>query len=272
MREVTAMTAPQTDRSPADERFVFVPLTIRREHWDWPPDEHAAWLDLYLASYEVDGIFDSLDVARAYLGPRAVGLDGLIARGSFIEVDGTWRLVDYWLRYNGRRPRHYRSLDEHLAAAATKAARGEPLSGIERWARWKARSQGADLPDLRKHRGRTDGEGDVKEDVDGENEKEVEVDTANVGPTLGRLQTLSGPDHVALQMRKARAHIDLFKEGPAVPRTVWCQDFSRHQLQHRQQPDGTWFCSACVLDPDHAEPQAEGMAADWAFESPAGGA
>ena len=91
-----------------------MPLRLRREHRDWTNAEHAAWLDLFLASFEVEGRFDSLDVARAYLGPRAAALDALLSRGAFIEFQGTWSLSDYLELYDGRRPRHYRTLAQRL--------------------------------------------------------------------------------------------------------------------------------------------------------------
>jgi hypothetical protein len=37
----------------SEDRFIFVPLRLRREHRDWPNAEHAAWFDLFLASFEV---------------------------------------------------------------------------------------------------------------------------------------------------------------------------------------------------------------------------
>jgi hypothetical protein len=131
-------------------RFVTVPLRVRREHRNWSAAEHAAWLDLLCASYEVGGYFDSPDVARAFLGSRAGALDALIARRAFVEIDGDWLLVDYHVLYDERRlPRRLRTIDEHLATAEQKIANGVALSPIERWARWKARRDGAVLPDPR---------------------------------------------------------------------------------------------------------------------------
>ena len=123
------------------ERFASIPTAIRREQRDWSNAEHSAWLDLFLASLELEGTFDSLEVARAYLGSRAGALDRLIARGAFIEVDGVWLLTDYLELYDGRRPRHYRTLAQRVADADAREARGEALLPIERWARWGAREK-----------------------------------------------------------------------------------------------------------------------------------
>jgi hypothetical protein len=242
-----------------------VPLSVRRAHRDWPAAEVCAWMDLFLASYEVDGVFDSIEVARAYLGTHADGVDGLIERGAFIEVDGTWQLTDYAQRYDGRRPRHHRSLEEHLASAAAKVARGEALSGSERWARWKARSQGRDLPDLR----RRSGAGGRQES---EVETEEEIDSANVGPTLGAPRSVSDPTPTAMALKTARSFIRIFKDEGAAARTEWCEDYREHQFQHRQSSDGSWRCLACALDPDHADPQRDAAARDWALENPGGAA
>lgn len=164
----SADTAPEY--STRSDRFVFVPLRFRREHRDWSNAEHAAWLDLFLASFEVEGTFDSPEVARAYLGPRAAALDALIARDEFVEQDdGTWILADYLEMYDRRRPRHYKTLAERLADADAKQARGEPLEPIERWARWKARQKAK----------RAESESEQEE-----GSKDKERDTANVGPTL----------------------------------------------------------------------------------------
>ncbi len=47
--------------------------------------------------------------------------------------------------------------------------------------------------------------------------------------------------------------------------TVVCQDYSAHQLSHRKVGDA-WRCDICATDPDHSEPVAERVAADWAFD------
>lgn len=155
-----------------EDRFVFVPLRFRREHREWSNAEHAAWVDLLLASLEVEGRFDSLEVARAYLGPRAAALDALIARGAFAEFEGAWSLSDYHELYDGRRPRHYKTLAQRLADADAREARGEPLLPIERWARWRQRQKAKAAGSVTE----TEGEG--------EGDKDKERDSANVGPTL----------------------------------------------------------------------------------------
>lgn len=85
-----------TTRPRREERFVKLLTGVRRAHRDWSNAEHAAWLDLLLACYELDGRFESLEVARAFLGGRAGALDALVARGELIETDsGEW-LVAYY--------------------------------------------------------------------------------------------------------------------------------------------------------------------------------
>lgn len=164
-----------TDSTTRSDRFVFVPLRFRREHREWSNAEHAAWFDLFLASFEVEGTFDSPEVARAYLGPRAAALDALMARDEFVEQDdGTWILADYLELYDRRRPRHYKTLAERLADADAKQARGEPLEPIERWARWKARQKAK--------RAETESERE-------EGSKDKELDRANVEPTLANEPT-----------------------------------------------------------------------------------
>lgn len=173
---MTTDTPAPTDRR---DRFVFVPLRLRRDHRDWSNAEHAAWFDLFLASFEVEGRFDSIDVARAYLGPREAALDALISRGAFVELDGTWSLTDYLELYDGRRPRHYKTLAQRLADADAKQARGEPLEPIERWARWKDRQNAK----------RSEPESEK-----GKGSKEGERDTANVDPTLANADRLPDPN------------------------------------------------------------------------------
>jgi hypothetical protein len=189
-------TAHHTESiSPHADRFVFLPLRFRREHRDWSDAEHAAWLDLFLASIEVDGTFDSVDVARAYLGPRGDALDALIARGAIVEVDGTWALADFLELYDGRRPRHYKTLAQRLADADAKQARGEPLLSIERWARWKARQKARAV--------QPDEEGGLGS---------KELDRANVGQTLAN----DGSDPIPLEGNL----YEVFEQRTGLPATI----------------------------------------------------
>jgi hypothetical protein len=125
--------------------YVRVRLDVRREHRDWTAAEHAAWLDLYLASYEHRGRFESLDLIRAYLGPRAGALDALIARGELFEEDNEWRCRAYLQSYDDQRKPWRLSRDRRLQLIEEKVARGEPLSNADRAARYRAKRDFADV-------------------------------------------------------------------------------------------------------------------------------
>jgi hypothetical protein len=176
--------APERVGTNAD-RFVYLPVRFRREHREWSNSEHAAWLDLFLASLEVEGRFDSIEVARAYLGNRAGALEALMARDAFIDVDGFWMLADFLELYDGRRPRHYKTLAERLADADARQARGEALLPIERWARWKAR-QRAKPSEME--------EEEEKDKETGAGHKER--DRANVGQTLANVDSYLTTDNL----------------------------------------------------------------------------
>lgn len=98
--------------------------------------------------------------------------------------------------------------------------------------------------------------------------EEAEGGTEPSAPPLRGLEPARGvdSDHIVREMRAARAHIDLFKERSEIPKTAWCQDFSGHQLRHRQVKGATWRCDLCQIDPDHAEPVAERVAVEWNLE------
>jgi hypothetical protein len=142
--------------SSKDDLFVAIPLRIRQEHADWSNAEHAAWLDLFMASYPLGGTIESLEVARAYLGRRAAALPALVQRGAFAEVEDGWRLADYDVIYDGKARR---SNAERVALAAEKQKRGEPLS----WADYKAlersrvRDETKDEEERERYRGTSNG-------------------------------------------------------------------------------------------------------------------
>jgi hypothetical protein len=121
------------------EPFVAVPLRIRREHADWSNAEHAAWLDLFLASYLLNGVIESLEIARAYLGRRGAALPALVERGALVEVEDGWQLADYPAIYDETRQR--RSNAERVAAALLKQERGESLNEAERKAIQRAKTK-----------------------------------------------------------------------------------------------------------------------------------
>lgn len=124
---------PQSTTRKVGEPFVVVPIRYRREHATWSNAEVAAWLDLLMVSYQVGGIFDSPNVARAYLGGRGGALDALIERGAFVEVGDTWQLADYVALYDeSRRLRPYLPNAVRVADAEAKLERGEPLTEAER--------------------------------------------------------------------------------------------------------------------------------------------
>ena len=128
------------------ERYVRLPLTVRREHRDWSNAEHAAWTDLMLAGYEARGRFESLDLIRAYLGPRAGALDALIERGELVEEDGEWIFPAYFDLYGSDGKLQRRSQAERLQDAADKMARGERLTDAEYAARHRAKRDGIPFP------------------------------------------------------------------------------------------------------------------------------
>lgn len=132
-----------TDRR---ERYVRMPLTVRREQREWSNAEVAAWRDIFLAAYEVRGRFESLDLIRAYLGPRAGALDALIERGELVEEADEWIFPFYFDLYGSDGKLQRRSQAERLQDAADKMARGERLSDAEYAARHRARRDGIPFP------------------------------------------------------------------------------------------------------------------------------
>ena len=123
-----------------------MPLTIRREQRDWSNAEVAAWRDTFLAAYEVRGRFESLDLIRAYLGPRAAALDALIERGELVEDEDEWIFPSYFDLYGSDGKLQRRSQADRLQDAADKMARGERLADAEYAARHRARRDGIPFP------------------------------------------------------------------------------------------------------------------------------
>jgi len=75
----------------------------------------------------------------------------------------------------------------------------------------------------------------------------------------------------------ASARIEAADDGPVVPAalarptgtpTIRCSDYRAHQLWHRRTGD-VWRCEVCRFDADHAEPIAEQVAFEWAFDDEA---
>lgn len=132
-----------TDRR---ERYARVPLTARRERRDWSALEAAASYELYLAAYEVRGRFESVDLVRAYLGPRAGAVDRLIERGELVEDDGEWIAPTYFDMYGEDGKLQRKSMAERLQDAADKMARGERLTDAEYAARHRAKRDGVPFP------------------------------------------------------------------------------------------------------------------------------
>lgn len=128
------------------ERYVRLPLAVRREHRDWSNAEHAAWTDLMLAAYEARGRFESLELIRAYLGDRAGALGALIERGELVEEDEEWIFPFYFDMYGEDGKLQRKSMAERLRDAADKMARGERLTDAEYAARHRAKRDGLPFP------------------------------------------------------------------------------------------------------------------------------
>lgn len=143
------------------DRYVRLPIAVRREHRDWSGGEHAAWVDLLLAAYEVRGRFESIDLVRAYLGPRAAALDALIERAELVEEDGEWIMPAYFDLYGEDGKLQRKSGELRLQDAADKMARGERLTDAEYAARHRARRDGIPFPLPRSSDVRPDESNDV---------------------------------------------------------------------------------------------------------------
>lgn len=222
----TSGTVAKSTKS-QDDRFVMVPLRTRRDHDDWPDDEHAVWLDLYLASYEFVGRFESLEMMTVIVGKgRAFAVEKRVRRGAVVEDGDDWILLDYAEQYDGRVPRARKSLADRLADANAKIAAGEPLNGAERWARWRARQDGVELPDLRFVR-------------KAENETETKTETKTeptLEPTLANEPT---PIHRLGNLYEAFTQLTGLPCTPADRSRIanLCRDFDRDMVRKAMYAD-----------------------------------
>lgn len=139
---------PTDSPAPTDRRnrYARLPLSARRDRRDWTALEAAAWYELYLAAYEMRGRFESLELVRAYLGPRSGAVDSLIERGELAEEDDEWIMPAYFDMYGEDGKLQRKSMGERLQEAADKMARGERLSDAEYAARHRARRDGIPFP------------------------------------------------------------------------------------------------------------------------------